>query len=255
MLRLTSDTRSLLTAPSPLYQLWGKKHHLSGPLYLLSTGWLAARRLSIRRRMCWPNTRAKQRSVPSALSSEGAEREWKRSHKHQPVRKLWRCIIWGSTAILAGDKPSDATLTVVSLRSSQFSLRREMMFNGCRLGLCTLWATCLIFAASYIFVVGSVSVLFPLLAHETPILVLYLIFSTRLVCRRQKGWNTTCSFGCSIQISPCKLKNDNWMRLTDPISHKMLSNLLVGFFFPLDHNSSELQQKCFQQQDLRGLLS
>lgn len=125
---LTSDTCSLLTAPSPLYQLWGKKqHHLSGHLYLLSTAWLAACRLPIRSRMCWPNTGAKDRSVPSASPSEGAEREWERSHKH---------------------------------RSSQFSLRREMMFNGCRLGLCILWATCLIFAASYIFVVGSVSGLF-----------------------------------------------------------------------------------------------
>lgn len=167
-------------------QLWGKKqHHLSGPLQLLSMGWLAACRLPIRSQMCWPNTGAKDRSVPSALSSEGAEREWKRSHKHQPMRKLWRCFICGSTAILSGDKPSDATLTVISLRSSQFSLRRGMIFNGCRLGLCTIWATRLIFAASYIFVVGSVTVLFPLLAHETPILVLYLIFSTRLVCGRQ----------------------------------------------------------------------
>lgn len=57
---VTPDLRHAFTASSSfttLSALGQKQHHLSGPLYLLSTGWLAACRLPIRSRMCWPNTR------------------------------------------------------------------------------------------------------------------------------------------------------------------------------------------------------
>lgn len=119
---VTPDLRHAFTAYSSVTTLSALGQKTTPPFWpSLSTfhGWLAACRLPIRSRMCWPNTRAKHRSVPSASPSEGAEREWKCSHKHQPLRELWRCFICGSTAILSGDKPSDATLTVVSLRPSE----------------------------------------------------------------------------------------------------------------------------------------